>query len=143
MSVKARRVQRGSWEVDLHVVLKNGRVHRDRRRVLISSKSAALRWGRVRELKLLVEGLPKPGKEVPTLGACAPRFVDSHARANRLKPSGIAVKETILRVHLIPQLGPLRSWLGIRTHDDPAVHAPQSSCQGEHHSPVGSAYTGR
>ena len=35
----------------------------------------------------------------------APRFVDGHARANRHKPGGIAANETILRVHLIPQLG--------------------------------------
>jgi integrase len=31
--------------------------------------------------------------------------MDGHARANRQKPSGIAAKETILRVHLIPALG--------------------------------------
>ena len=35
----------------------------------------------------------------------APRFLDGHSRANRHKPSGIAAKETILRVHLIPRLG--------------------------------------
>jgi hypothetical protein len=31
--------------------------------------------------------------------------VDGHARANRQKPSGIATKERILRVHLLPALG--------------------------------------
>jgi len=31
--------------------------------------------------------------------------VDGHARANQQKPSGIAGKESIIRVHLIPQLG--------------------------------------
>ena len=35
----------------------------------------------------------------------APRFVEGYARANRQKPSGIAAKETILRIHLVPLLG--------------------------------------
>ena len=46
-----------------------------------------------------------PPKEVPTLREFAPRFLDGHARANRQKPSGIAAKEMILRVHLMPALG--------------------------------------
>jgi hypothetical protein len=46
-----------------------------------------------------------PPKEVPTLRECAPRFLEGHARANRQKPSGIAAKEMILRVHLVPALG--------------------------------------
>jgi integrase len=44
-------------------------------------------------------------KEVPTLREFAPRFIDGHARANRQKPSGIAAKEMLLRVHLVPLLG--------------------------------------
>jgi hypothetical protein len=35
----------------------------------------------------------------------APRFLDGHAQANRQKPSGIAAKEMILRIHLVPALG--------------------------------------
>src|SRR4029077_1152745 len=42
---------------------------------------------------------------VLTLEQFAPRFVDEHARANRQKASGIAAKEMILRVHLLPMLG--------------------------------------
>ena len=34
--------------------------------------------------------------------------MDGYARANRQKPSGIAAKETIGKVHLIPQLGSMR-----------------------------------
>jgi len=45
---------------------------------------------------------------VPTLEEFAPRFLDGYARANRQKPSGIAAKETILNVHLVPLLGPKR-----------------------------------
>jgi hypothetical protein len=35
----------------------------------------------------------------------APRFINGHAHANHLKPSGIAHKEAVLRGHLLPQLG--------------------------------------
>ena len=42
---------------------------------------------------------------MPTLEEFAPRFIEGHARANRHKPSGIAAKETILRVHLVSRLG--------------------------------------
>jgi integrase len=45
---------------------------------------------------------------VPTLQAFATRFLDGQARANRHKPSSIAAKEMILRVHLIPRLGSRR-----------------------------------
>jgi integrase len=42
---------------------------------------------------------------VPTLARFKDRFLDGYARANRQKPSGIAAKETIFKVHLVPQLG--------------------------------------
>ena len=118
MSVITRRTTSGSWEVDLHVVLPDGRRHRVRRRIKVSSKSAAERWGREHERKLLTEGLPKQDqrKEVPTLEEFAPSFLDGHAKANRHKPSGIAAKETILRVHLVPRLGTKRLD-AIRTED--------------------------
>lgn len=48
---------------------------------------------------------PQQRKDVPTLNAFAPRFMNGHSRANRQKPSGIASKEMILRVHLLPALG--------------------------------------
>jgi hypothetical protein len=40
-----------------------------------------------------------------TLQEFATRFVEGHAVANRHKPSGIASKETVMRMHLIPALG--------------------------------------
>ena len=52
-----------------------------------------------------MEGIPERRKEVATLEEFTPRFLDGYARANRHKPSGIAAKETIFRVHLIPRLG--------------------------------------
>ncbi len=69
------------------------------------SKSAAQRWGQNRERHLLQHGPPHPKKEVPTLDQFASRFIDGHARANRQKPSGIAAKAMIVRVHLVPMLG--------------------------------------
>ena len=91
--------------VDISTRLPSGTRHRERKRLSIASKSAAQRWGQDRERHLLQHGPPQPAKEVPTLEEFAPRFLDGHARANRQKPSGIAAKETILKVHLVPLLG--------------------------------------
>src|SRR5947207_2923780 len=105
MSVTVRAYRTGSWMVDINTRLPNGARHRERRRLSIASKSAARRWGQDRERYLLQHGPHQPKKEVPTVKEFASRFVDGHARANRQKPSGIAAKEMILRVHLIPALG--------------------------------------
>jgi integrase len=91
--------------VDVITRFSNGSRHRERRRLTTRSKSAAQRWGEDRERHLLQYGLPQPKKEVPTLEQFAPKFLDGHARANRQKPSGIAAKENIVSVHLIPLLG--------------------------------------
>jgi integrase len=81
----------------------------ERRRLRTASKSAAVRWGQDRERHVLQHGPPQPRKkEVPTLKEFQLRFIDGHARANRQKPSGIAAKENIIKVHLIPLLGPKR-----------------------------------
>jgi len=74
----------------------------------VSSRAGALRWGQDRERHLLQHGLEKPRKEVPTLEAFAPRFIDDYAVANRQKPSGIAAKHTILNRHLVAALGEKR-----------------------------------
>lgn len=93
--------------MDITVTLPDGERLRERRKAPVTSKSAALRWGLARERELLVRGPAPTAKEeeVPALAAFAPRFLDGYARANRQKPSGIAAKETILRVHLVPLLG--------------------------------------
>jgi integrase len=110
MSVKIRPYRRGGWEVDIHVVTPDGkRSLRERRRAKMSSRWAVARWAEGRE-RLLFERLVSPApdstkKEVPTLQAFAPRFIEGHAKANRLKPSGIASKEAILRLYLIPAFG--------------------------------------
>ena len=108
MSVRIRPYRRGGWEIDVILRLPNGSQHRERRVISDCSKSAAQRWGQDRERHLLLHGPDQPKKEVVTLEEFAPRFLDGHARANRQKPSGIAAKETILKVHLVPQLGAKR-----------------------------------
>ena len=75
-----------------------------------------MRWAEARERVLLTNGKPKRTAlaledfvaTVPTLAEFAPRFLEGYAQANRQKPSGIAAKETALRVHLLPQLGDKR-----------------------------------
>lgn len=105
MSVVVRKYRRGGWHVDIRILLSDGTPFRERKAFRTASKTAAERWGQERERYLLVNGLPKPTKEVPTLEEFAPRFMDGYARANRQKPSGIAAKETILSRHLIPAVG--------------------------------------
>jgi integrase len=112
MSVTVRPYRRGGWEVDIRVVLPDDSEHRQRRKAPVSSKSAAQRWGEDRErewYKRLIQPKTKEEvkREVPTLKEFWPRFLEGHARANRQKPSGIAAKEMIARVHLIPLLGDL------------------------------------
>jgi integrase len=116
MTVTIRPAKGGGWEVDLHVPLPDGTTCRDRKRIKVRSESAARRWADERARHLLQNGKPQrkrkeddkedsEQKEVPTLAEFAPRFVDQHARAEQLKPSGIAHKETVLRAHLVPRLG--------------------------------------
>ena len=108
MSVKIRPYRRGGWEVDIRVTLPDGTKRRERRKAPVSSKSGTLRWAQARERELLVRPQTLPRTEVPTLEEFAERFLDGQARANRQKPSTIAAKEMILRVHLIPRLGARR-----------------------------------
>ncbi|MEZ5285000.1 MAG: hypothetical protein R2712_09370 [Vicinamibacterales bacterium] len=91
--------------MDIRVLLTSGERYRERRKLDARySKTSAREWSERRARELLLSG-PKLRKEVPTLEAFAPRFVEGYARANRQKPSGIAAKKSILRLHLIPHLG--------------------------------------
>lgn len=108
MSVRVVQYAKGGWQVDIRLRLPNGLRLRDRHVVSHKSKSAAKRWGEDRERHLLQHGPDQPPKEVPTLEEFRDRFLDGYARANRQKPSGIAAKETILNVHLVPMLGSKR-----------------------------------
>src|SRR5215213_5171455 len=103
--VNVRPFRSGGWEVDITFRLPSGLRHRERVKAPVGTKSGAQRWGEDRERHLLQHGVPQPKKEVPTLEELAPRFVEGHVSANRLKPSTSAQTESILRVHLIPCLG--------------------------------------
>src|SRR5687768_10686265 len=113
MSVTLRPYRTGGWEADIRVVSPDGtRRKRERKHVPLVSRTAAARWADSRE-RVLFERLMRPpqstvSKEVPTLAAFAPRFLDGHARANRQKPSGIAWKTMILRLYLVPMFGRTR-----------------------------------
>src|SRR5438105_11477435 len=122
ISLTVRPYRKGGWEADIRVVTPDGaRQIRERNRAPVSSRSAAVRWAEGRE-RILFQRLMdppqplKPRKEVPSLQEFAPRFLDGHARANRQKPSGIAAKEMIIRVHLAPALG-TRQLDAIKTED--------------------------
>ncbi|MGH9387318.1 MAG: tyrosine-type recombinase/integrase [Vicinamibacterales bacterium] len=121
MSAKVRPYGNDGWEVDIRVLLPDGTTIRERKKAPSSSKNAAQRWAEARERVLLVHGKPKSVKneevqEKPTFREFAPRFLDGYATANRLKPSGIAAKKSILGVHLIPLLGDRRLDV-VRTED--------------------------
>jgi integrase len=88
-------------------MLPDGQSYRQRKRIH-ASRTAARRWGEARERHLLQHDLPRIKKEVPTLAEFTDRFLDGYARANRQKPSGIAAKETVLNVHVVPALGSTR-----------------------------------
>ena len=108
MSVTVRPYVNGGWEVDIRVELPDGTIIRERKKASATGKAAAQRWAEARERVLLVNGKPKRATkeevlETPTLKEFAPRFVDGYAKANRLKPSGIAGKKSIFKSHLVPQ----------------------------------------
>lgn len=108
MSVRVRPYRRGGWEVDIRWLAPDGRRRRERRRTAVTSRNAAQRWGEARERELMVNGSETRVQEVPTIEEFVPRFLDGHARANRQKPGGIAQKEVVLRVHLVPRMGKKR-----------------------------------
>jgi len=83
----------------------DGSKFRERRVLFRISRSAARRYAEQRLHHLLQGGPGEPRKEVPTVREFWPRFLEGHARANRQKPSGIAAKEMIARVHLLPLFG--------------------------------------
>ena len=129
MSVKVRPHRRGH-EVDIRWRSADGIFHRDRKRVSMSSKSAAQRWGELREqelIRLAATPAPPQKKEVPTLREFAPRFMREHAVAEQLKPSGINHKEIMLRVHLLPALGDRR----LDTIDDAVVQQLKYGLRGK------------
>ena len=107
MSIRIRKHRSGAWEVDAIVRLPSG--ERVRKRIVspLTGHSATVRWARALEEELLTKGLKQKPAAAPTLEAFAPRYLE-HCAANRQKPSALARKASILRIHLLPRFGAKR-----------------------------------
>ncbi len=105
MSVAVRKHRKDKWDVDIIVRLPDGSKHRERKKISVSSKTAAKRWGEERERFLAINGKKEEREEVPTLAEFAARYIEQHARANRQKPSTIIQKGLVIEHHLKPRLG--------------------------------------
>ena len=121
MTIKVRPYTKGGkrrgWEVDIMLSFPGRPRFRERRKAPVTSKSAARRWGEERERQLIQhftntdpdddpDGGPSVcAKEVPTLAAFAPRYIEEHCKANRHKPATIDTVKKILKVHLLPAMG--------------------------------------
>jgi integrase len=112
--MSVRRVKRHDSEtgaarefllVDVVFEHPDGRVQRLRKVSPVQTQRGAEAYERQLRSELLNPSPQK--KEVPTLAAFAPRFIEGHAKANRHKASGVQTKEIILRVHLLPLFGKL------------------------------------
>ena len=117
MSVKIRErvystTNTVTWQADIHVKLLDGRKVRERSKIPgAQSRSAALKWARERERWLILHG-HEEGEEdgerapvMPTLAEFCQRFMAEYVIANRLKPSTVENKRTIIQHYLIPALG--------------------------------------
>ena len=118
MTVKVRPYKRGGWEVDIVLTFPGRQKIRERRKAPVPTKSAAKRWGEERERQLIQyytntdpseddedERPDLVKKEVPTLRAFIPRYMEGFCKANRHRPSTMQRKQSITRAHLIPKLG--------------------------------------
>ncbi len=115
MTVTLRPYRHGGWEVDIRVRLADGRVHRERRKSPVESRSGSRSWGESRERHLIAHGPEsKPVRAapsasvIPTLAEFAARYVEGYSRANREKHSTIRTKQSHLRTHLLPLFGDRR-----------------------------------
>jgi integrase len=91
--------------VDIVFEHADGRLQRVRKVAPVQTTRGAEAYERQLRAELLN---PSPKrKEVPTLEAFAPRFIEGHAKANRQKASGVQTKENLLRRHLLPMFGRL------------------------------------
>ncbi|MFO7564942.1 MAG: site-specific integrase [Enhygromyxa sp.] len=115
MTVKLRPYRSGGWEVDIRVRLADGRIHRERRKSPVESRSGSRSWGEARERHIIAHGpKPKPTRpkagasSIPTLTEFAARYIEGYSRANREKPSTMQTKQCHLRTHLLPMFGDRR-----------------------------------
>lgn len=83
----------------------------------VRSPSGAKRWAEARQAALAHDGKPEEVEPAPTLREFGERWMREYAEANGHKPSTIAARETILRLHLYPVLGAVR----VSHVDEPGV----------------------
>ena len=118
MSVTIRPYVTGGWEVDIRFRQPDGTVIRERTKMPAHGEVSGDAVGRGARARALGrrQTATKPAKQQEEnrrrarWEEFAVRFLDGYARANRQKPSGIAAKETIVRVHLVPALRRTRRW---------------------------------
>lgn len=132
MSIKVRERKypdRVVWQVDIHCI-PLGEERKERFRLVaegVSSRSAAMKWAEGVRRRIETQGRPaqtrrgrderqktaqpdtittKP-KQIPTLADFVPTWLEACV-AERQRPSTIANKESIARLHLVPVLGARR-----------------------------------
>jgi integrase len=124
---------KSGFEIDIRITWPEGGKDRVRLKSPVTGREASKRWGIAREVAILREGKanftktsePPPDgsgndgpsnetacapkstkKKTATLAEFAPRFLREFAAANGQHQAGIDAKESILRLHLVPHLGP-------------------------------------
>src|SRR5437870_4429147 len=109
MTIRIETPRNGSPRYDIITMGPTGQV-RERRNfpAALTSPSARNRWAQAREVHLTRNGPDVEEVEAPTLEAFGERWMKEYAKANGNKPSTLAAKETILRLHLVPVLGKLK-----------------------------------
>lgn len=100
----ATGAERQFWIVDVVFEHADGRAVRVRKVSPVQTKRGAEEYERQLRASLL-NPPAGPTKEVPTLQQFKDRYMENYAKANRLKASSIAGKESILANHLLPKLG--------------------------------------
>src|SRR2546427_326867 len=109
MTLRIETPRNGKARYDILALGPSGPV-RERRNFpgALKSPSARKRWAEAREAFLTRNGPEIEEVRAPTLSEFSDRFMHEYAKANGNKPSTLAAKKTILRLHLLPVLGALR-----------------------------------
>ena len=90
------------------MMLVDGREVRRRWKSPHGSRTATERWAR-EKAKIFIAGNQRKAREpAPTFAEFAPRYVEDHVAAAKLRPSTAENWKTIMRTHLLPRLGGLR-----------------------------------
>ncbi len=95
------------WMVDVNFTHPDGRRQRVRKVAPVQTRRGAEAYERELRTSLLAGTHGREEVAVPKLKQFAKEFLDGYARANN-KPSEVAAKEWILRLHLVPMFGSKR-----------------------------------